>query len=99
MAKKARPKDKGQSLKVNRPDEILSAEEVAGLLKCSLSFVYRLRDGGKLAARYKIGDGQKGWRWKRADVESFITAHEIPGSVDEISLPDFKPVLLTKTGL
>lgn len=79
-------------------DEILTAREVAHILKCSVSFVYRQRNNGGLAPRFKFGEGQKGWRWSRGDVDSFIKGHEIPGGVEDMSMPDFIPVDLTRRG-
>jgi predicted DNA-binding transcriptional regulator AlpA len=76
--------------------EILSAKEVAKILKCSVSFVYQQRKSGGLAPRFKFGEGRKGWRWSRNDVDAFIKGHEIPGDSEDISMPDFIPVDLTR---
>lgn len=78
--------------------EILSAKEVAQILKCSVSFVYQQRKRGGLAPRFKFGEGRKGWRWLRGDVDTFIKGHEIPGGLEDISMPNFVPVDLTRRG-
>jgi hypothetical protein len=52
--------------------ELLTAVEVGSMLKCSRSMVYKLQSQGNLLPRYKIFDGEKGWRWSRVDVLAFI---------------------------
>lgn len=59
-------------------DEILTAREVAKLLKCSMSKVYELNIPGQLPASYKIFDGEKGLRWLLSDVKAYLYEHQLP---------------------
>ena len=60
--------------------EILTAAEVAALLKCSRAKVYQLHAEGALKATHKIFEGAKGWRWTREDVEQYLKTKQLPGS-------------------
>jgi predicted DNA-binding transcriptional regulator AlpA len=61
-----------ESVIMEDPAEVLTAKEVAALLKCSRAQVYRLRLDGSLMPRYKIFKGEKGWRWARPDVAKYL---------------------------
>jgi len=59
--------------------EVLTARDVAAILKCSRSKIYALQSRGELRPRFKIFDGEKGWRWHREDVQRFLSDHTMPG--------------------
>ena len=69
------------SFTVDAREEILNAQEVARVLKCSRSMVYQLRDRGELQARYKLFEGERGWRWTRGDIQNYLDARTLPGFV------------------
>lgn len=50
---------------------LLDVRAVAALLGCSARHVYRLRDGGRMPLPVMVGALV---RWRRADVEDWITA-------------------------
>jgi excisionase family DNA binding protein len=52
--------------------DILTARDVAKLLKISRAMVYRLRSQGRCIPSYKLFDGERGWRWSRTDVEAYL---------------------------
>lgn len=52
----------------DRPDEILSIDEVAAFLKAGKRTVYRLATSGKLPA-FKLGGT---WRFRRSDLDQWI---------------------------
>ena len=54
--------------------DILTAKDVARLMKISPAMVYRLHSEVKLLARYKVFDGKRGWRWNIHDVEAYLAA-------------------------
>lgn len=54
------------------PDELMTAYEVASLLKCSARHVYRLADNRALPPSHKIFDGPRGFRWTRSEVETYL---------------------------
>jgi len=58
-------------------NKLLTANEVAGILKCSVKTIDKLRLTMELPVRYKIFDGPKGLRWSREDVDAFIEKKEI----------------------
>jgi len=63
--------------KATTGDEILTAAEVAGVLKCSVKTVYKLKQQMQLPARFKFFSGNKGLRWSREDVESYFQRRRI----------------------
>lgn len=54
----------------DRPDEILTIDEVAAYLKAGKRTVYRLAAEGKLPA-FKLGGT---WRFRRSDLDEWIAA-------------------------
>lgn len=52
----------------NKPDEILTINEVASYLKAGKRTVYRLAASGKLPA-FKLGGT---WRFRRGDLDQWI---------------------------
>lgn len=75
-------------------DEILTALEVAKILKCSKSKVYELRANGDLRARFKIFEGEKGWRWTRQDVADYLDTRIDPYFVDFAATKPYVPINL-----
>ena len=57
----------------SEPLEILTAKDVARILKISLSMVYRLKAQGFLPATYKLFEGEKGFRWIKATVDQYLS--------------------------
>jgi excisionase family DNA binding protein len=82
---------------MNEPDEVLTASEVAHVLKCSKSQIYRLRFDGKLLPRYKLFEGQKGWRWTRADVDAYLNRCSSEPRERFDQAPPFLPVRPSET--
>jgi predicted DNA-binding transcriptional regulator AlpA len=72
-------------------EELLSAKEVALLLKCSPSMIYRLAHEGLLVPRFKIFPSQKGWRWTRGDVQEYVNRNAVDVLAHEPT-PLFQPV-------
>ncbi len=52
--------------------EILTANEVAGILKCSVKTVYKLPKSVQLPTRYKLLEGDKGFRWSWDDIDFYM---------------------------
>ena len=60
------------------PTELLTAAEIAWLLKCSRSQVYKmLHDGELRTCAVKLFGSSRGWRWRRHEVEAMIERHTI----------------------
>ena len=77
-------------------DRLLTAKEVAKLLNCSRSTVYQLRQTGRLAPRFQIFPGQRGWRWSLLDVHGYIERCSV--ATLTIEAPQaYKPVELDGT--
>jgi len=53
----------------NETTALLTAGEVAHILKCSPRTVYRLSDSGQMPQRLKVGSLV---RWKRAEIEGWV---------------------------
>ena len=66
--------------------DLLTAQDVARMLKCSRAAVYRLHQRGQLIARWKLFDGERGWRWSLPDVEVYLVAHSVVSST--VNLPE-----------
>ena len=62
---------------MTKPDEILTTDEVAALLKVPLATLYRWMSRGESPPHYKIG---RYARWKRSEVMAWFDAHR-----DEVS--------------
>jgi excisionase family DNA binding protein len=73
---------------------VLTAGDVARILKCSKSKVYQLREEGDLRARFKLFEGEKGWRWTREDVERYLNARMDPYFERFDRIEEFVPVKL-----
>ena len=74
--------------------ELITAVEVARLLKCSRSQVYKMRSAGLLPRPIQIFPGERGTRWVRRDVVDFVLQAR---SSIEIPLPrPFVPVEVCK---
>lgn len=54
---------------------LISADELAGLLGCSLCHVWRMHSGGKVPKPVKIG---RLTRWRNAEVRAWIEAGAPP---------------------
>lgn len=50
---------------------LIDAKALATMLSVSISTLYRLQSAGKLPRAVALGAGSK--RWKRADIESWIS--------------------------
>jgi excisionase family DNA binding protein len=72
--------------------EILTAKEVASLLKCSVAMVYRLRESGELPESYKLFGGEKGFRWERAEVSRYLESKRTTISLTQLAPPGFRPI-------
>ena len=87
-------------MSVDGSGEILTALEVAKLLKISRAMIYRLRAEGRLPARFKLFEGERGWRWTKTDVDAFLRSTMIPElepiKRTERSIPRFEPVKIAK---
>ena len=53
------------------PDAIYTAKEVAEMLRCGLTNVYKLAKDGHLAV-IRIGTGTKGFRFRGSDLLAFL---------------------------
>ncbi len=85
----------------NKIPQLLDAQDVADILRCSRSQVYALRSSGEIPASVKIFRGERGWRWTPEDVQKCITHHTLAGpAVSRIdsSAPAFVPIHLTTGG-
>jgi excisionase family DNA binding protein len=79
--------------------ELLTAREVAELLKCSRSQIYALRRRGVLPAPLQLFPGERGTRWLKQDIVEFILA--VRGRLNETqhSAPrPFVPLKLAAAG-
>jgi len=61
-------------------DRLLTAQDVAHEMGCSVSFVYKQRTRGAWVASCKIsgGESEKGWRWTERDVEVIKAKCSLP---------------------
>ncbi len=59
----------------NRPDNVMTVQEVADYLRVNQRTVYRLAVGRKLPG-FKVGAT---WRFKRSDIDSWIAARTSMG--------------------
>jgi len=86
----------GRPIQGGSADELLTAKEVAGILKCSVSRVYELHTKDKaLLPRYKLfGGKKKGWRWSHQDVLGYVSACTLPGFEPKETPPPFVHVTL-----
>lgn len=58
--------------------EILTAADVAEMLRISRSQVYKMLHSGELrSSAIKLFDSSRGWRWRRRDIEALIDGHTI----------------------
>ena len=76
--------------------ELLTANEVARLLKCSRAQIYKLRSLGLPPRPVHIFPGVRGARWIRQDVLNFI--REIRQRTEEPAPRKFVPIRLVDTG-
>lgn len=52
---------------------LLTAEEVAGALRCSVRKIYDLVERGEIGLTYKLFEqSRKGWRWSPTDVLMYL---------------------------
>lgn len=63
----------------DKPDEILTIDEVAAYLKAGKRTVYRLAASGKLPA-FKLGGT---WRFRRGDLDNWIASRIGKMAIDE----------------
>lgn len=99
-------KPPGRRIGMNGRSEILTAAEVARLLKVSRRTVYALHQRGMLIPSHQLPSAttgtrrsREGFRWTMDDVESFLYRNRYRPSVaprDDTSLKDFVPVELPK---
>jgi excisionase family DNA binding protein len=74
--------------------DILTAREVARLLRISRAMVYRLRSQGRFIPRYKLFDGERGWRWSRMDVEAYLRSVTVSESCVKLPASTAREVAL-----
>jgi hypothetical protein len=96
----------GRRIGMNGRPEILTAAEVARLLKVSRRTVYALHQRGLLIPSHQLPSAttgtrrsREGFRWTMDDVESFLCRNRYRPSIvprEETSLGDFIPVELPK---
>jgi excisionase family DNA binding protein len=72
--------------------EVLTAKEVASLLKCSRWTVYKLRDAGKIPAPFFLFDGARGERWLKSDIEQHVL--QLRADVSDSAPRPFVPIPL-----
>lgn len=63
----------------DKPDEILTIDEVAAFLKAGKRTVYRLAASGKIPA-FKLGGT---WRFRRSDLDKWIASRIGKAMVDD----------------
>ncbi|QND83288.1 Prophage DNA-binding transcriptional regulator AlpA [Chromobacterium vaccinii] len=71
-------KQKGESMS-EKPDEILTIDEVAAYLKAGKRTVYRLAASGKIPA-FKLGGS---WRFRRGELDQWIASRIGKAALDD----------------
>lgn len=72
--------------------EILTAQDVARILNCSTSEVYKLAVANQLPISHKLFEGRKGMRWEKGAVLRYLESKRISDGDEEPEPGPFRPV-------
>ena len=72
--------------------ELLTATDVAQLLRCSRSMIYKMHGRGLLPAPLQVFPGVRGARWVRQDIEEYVEHLRTVAAAENSSPRRFVPL-------